>query len=154
MKRYFSSFLVGLVVAFIILSTIAHTPAYGLDAEVKLDDLEDFFDELVTKQMEEHNFAGATVSVVEGTEILLAEGYGYSDLEERIPVEAETTLFRPGSVSKLFTWTAVMQLVEQGELDLHTDVNTYLDFNLPNTLLCGSKAQPVTLWHLMTHTRV
>jgi len=41
------------------------------------------------------------------------------------------TLFRPGSISKLFTWTSVMQLVEQGKLDLDRDVNDYLDFKIP-----------------------
>ena len=58
----------------------------------------------------------------------------------------KTTLFRPGSVSKLFTWTAVMQLVEQGKLDLDADVNTYLDFKIP-----PYQGKPVTLRELMTH---
>ena len=52
------------------------------------------------------------------------------------------------SVSKLVTWTAVMQLVEQGKLDLHTDVNQYLDtLQIPAT-----HPAPITLTHLMTHT--
>ena len=49
------------------------------------------------------------------------------------------TLFRPGSVSKLFTWTAVMQLVEQGKLDLDADVNHYLDFKIPRTTASRSR---------------
>ena len=49
--------------------------------------------------------------------------------------------------AKLFTWTAVMQLVEQGKLDLDADINTYLDFRIPDTY-----PQPITLKHLMTHT--
>ena len=49
----------------------------------------------------------------------------------RLPVIADRTLFRPGSISKLFTWTSVMQLVEQGRIDLDADVNTYLDFEKP-----------------------
>src|SRR5437762_6842978 len=74
-------------------------------------------------------------------------GYGYSDVSERKLVGPVRTLFRPGSVSKLFTWTAVMQLVEQGKLNLDADINTYLDFRIPDTY-----PQPVTLKHLMTHT--
>ena len=58
------------------------------------------------------------------------------------------TLFRPGSVSKLFTWTAVMQLVERGKLDLDADVNTYLDFKIPP----GPAGEPLTLRNVMTHT--
>ena len=57
-------------------------------------------------------------------------------------------MFRIGSVSKLFTWTAVMQLVEQGKLDLDADVNTYLtEFKIPETY-----PEPITLKHLLAHT--
>jgi CubicO group peptidase (beta-lactamase class C family) len=56
-------------------------------------------------------------------------------------------LFRIGSASKLFTWTAVMQLAEQGKLDLDADVNTYLDFEIPATY-----PEPITMKHLMSHT--
>jgi CubicO group peptidase (beta-lactamase class C family) len=62
-------------------------------------------------------------------------------------VLADQTLFRPGSISKLFTATAVMQLVEQGKLDLDRDVNDYLDFTIPKTY-----PEPVTLRRLLTHT--
>ena len=58
------------------------------------------------------------------------------------------TLFRPGSISKLFTWTAVMQQVERGKLDLDADVNPYLDFKIPP----GPDGEPVTLRNIMTHT--
>ena len=54
---------------------------------------------------------------------------------------------RPGSVSKLFTWTAVMQLVEQGKLDLNKDVNEYLDFKIPEAF-----GKPITLTNILTHT--
>src|SRR3954468_6161893 len=74
---------------------------------------------------------GAVVSVVKDGQVLFQKGYGYADVEEKKPVLPDQTLFRPGSVSKLFTATAVMQLVEQGKLDLDRDVNDYLDFALP-----------------------
>jgi CubicO group peptidase (beta-lactamase class C family) len=93
-------------------------------------------------------FAGATFSLVKEGEIFFAKGYGYAEVENKRPVMAETTLFHPGSVSKLFTWTAVMQLFEQGKLDLNTDVNNYLkDFKIPDTY-----PEPVTLTNLLTHT--
>jgi CubicO group peptidase (beta-lactamase class C family) len=90
---------------------------------------------------------GAVVVVVKDGATLVQKGYGYADVAERKPVDPETTLFRPGSVSKLFTWTAVMQQVEQGKLDLDTDVNEYLDFEIPAQ---GDK--PVTLRNILTHT--
>jgi CubicO group peptidase (beta-lactamase class C family) len=78
---------------------------------------------------------------------LLAKGYGYADRENGIPIDPERTMFHIGSNGKVFTWTAVMQLVEQGKLDLDADINTYLDFRIPDT-----HPQPITLKHLMTHT--
>src|SRR6185503_6315777 len=75
------------------------------------------------------------------------KGYGYADIENSLPVDPEQTLFRVGSVTKLFTWTAVMQLAEQGKLDLDADINTYLDFHIPDTY-----PEPITLKHLLTHT--
>lgn len=110
-------------------------------------ELEAFLDKLMAKDMEEYHIAGAAVSVVKDGKLFFAKGYGYADLENDIPVDPEQTVFRIGSVGKTFTWTAVMQLVEGGKLDLDADINTYLDFRIPDTY-----PQPVTLKHLMTHT--
>jgi CubicO group peptidase (beta-lactamase class C family) len=110
-------------------------------------ELEAFLDTLFGKEMEEHHIAGATVSVVKDGELFFAKGYGYADLENGIPVDPDRTGFRIGSVTKLFTWTAVMQLVEQGKLDLDADINTYLDFRIPDTY-----PQAITLKHLLSHT--
>ena len=110
-------------------------------------ELEAFLDDLFAQDMEEYHIAGAAVSVVKDGGLFFAKGYGYADLENKIPVDPEQTGFRIGSVTKLFTWTAVMQLVEQGKLDLDADVNTYLDFRIPATY-----PEPITLRHLLTHT--
>jgi len=110
-------------------------------------ELETFLDGLLAKEMQENHIAGAAVAVVKDGKLFFAKGYGYADLENGIPVDPEQTIFRIGSVGKTFTWTAVMQLVEQGKLDLDADVNTYLDFHIPDTY-----PRPVTLKHLMTHT--
>jgi CubicO group peptidase (beta-lactamase class C family) len=90
---------------------------------------------------------GAVVVVVKDGQPLTMRGYGYSDLATQKPVDPELTLFRPGSVSKLFTWTSVMQLVQAGKLNLDADVNTYLDFKIP-----PKDGKPVTLRNIMTHT--
>src|SRR3546814_18375878 len=68
--------------------------------------------------LERGRIPGAVVVVVRGGEVVLQKGYGYSDVAKRAPVLPETTLFRPGSVSKLFTWTAVMQPVEAGKIEI------------------------------------
>jgi CubicO group peptidase (beta-lactamase class C family) len=110
-------------------------------------DFETFLDALIPSQLQNRGIAGAVVSVVKDGQILFAKGYGYADVEAKKPVLADETLFRPGSISKLFTATAVMQLVEQGKLDLDRDVNDYLDFAIPKTY-----PEPVTLRRLLTHT--
>jgi CubicO group peptidase (beta-lactamase class C family) len=70
------------------------------------------------------------IAVVKNGQFLFSKGYGYSDAAKKTAVTPGGTLFRPGSISKLFTWTAVMQQFEQGKLDLDRDVNSYLDFKL------------------------
>src|SRR5512141_299574 len=110
-------------------------------------EMEAFIDKLLKHEMDENHIAGAAVAVVKDGKLFFTKGYGYADLENKIPVDPEQTIFRIGSVSKTFTWTAVMQLVEQGKLDLDADVNTYLDGRIPATY-----PQPITLKHLLTHT--
>jgi CubicO group peptidase (beta-lactamase class C family) len=106
-----------------------------------------FLDGLMAAHMADHDIAGATVSVVRDGSLMLARGYGYANVDERARVDGERTLFRIGSVTKLFTWTAVMQLVEAGKLDLDADVGQYLDFEIPATF-----EEPITLRHILTHT--
>ena len=110
-------------------------------------DVEAWLDGFMPYALHTADIAGAVVVVVKDGQVLAEKGYGYSDVAEQKPVDPKLTLFRPGSVSKLFTWTAVMQLVEQGKLDLDTDVNTYLDFKIPDR-----DGKPVTLRNCMTHT--
>lgn len=93
------------------------------------------------------DIAGAVVVVVKDGQILTARGYGYSNIAKRTPVDPYKTLFRPGSVSKLVTWTAVMQQVEVGKIDLDGDVNAYLDFKIP-----PYDGKPITMRQIMTHT--
>jgi len=111
------------------------------------DDVEAYFDGFFPDALTRADIAGAVVVVVKDGRIVLEKGYGYANMASRQPVDPQKTLFRPGSVSKLFIWTAVMQLVEQHKLDLDRDVNSYLDFRIP-----AAFGKPITLRHLMTHT--
>src|SRR4051794_28674221 len=120
----------------------APTPAAVSDVNATspradLDDraaIESFFDGVFDVGMKEHHVAGAAGAVVKDGQLLFTKGYGYQDIDRAIPVDPYKTLFRIGSTTKLFTWTSVMQLVEQGKLDLDEDVNTYLkDVKIPST---------------------
>lgn len=91
---------------------------------------------------------GAAVTVVQDTSVVFTKGYGVADVRSGRRVNPGATLFRVGSVTKLFTTTAALQLVEAGRLDLHTGVNRYLD----GTLVPPRFGQPITLHHLLTHT--
>ena len=119
----------------------------GRARELTAADVETFLDGILPLQLKRDDIAGATVAVVKDGKLLFAKGYGYADVEKKKPVSAEETLFRPGSVSKLFTWTAVMQLFEQGKLDLDRDINEYLDYKIPDAF-----GKPITLKHILTHT--
>ena len=117
-------------------------PTHALTA----DDLHAWLDGMLPAALKGSGTPGAVVSVVKDGRLLLAQGYGVSDVAARTAMDPEHTLVRPGSISKLFTWTAVMQLVEAGELDPNADVNRYLDFRIAEPY-----GRPVTLNDLMTH---
>lgn len=123
-----------------------NAPPTGLD-KMTAADVEALFDGIIPAQLKLGDIAGATVSVVKDGKLLFAKGYGYANVEKNTPVVADKTMFRPGSISKLFIWTAVMQLVEQGKLDLNKDVNGYLDFKIPEAF-----GKPITLKDILTHT--
>jgi CubicO group peptidase (beta-lactamase class C family) len=165
MKNMVSS----LVVVFILIMTLAGgcvrsvaderagpvvSTAYPVASLDDPQELERFLDALIAERMEKYHIPGETVTVVRDGKVIFARGYGYADVDKRIRVDPERTLFRIGSVSKLFVWTAVMQLVEQGKLDPNADVNTYLrgasghaGIRIPPTY-----PEPITLAYLLTHT--
>jgi hypothetical protein len=98
-------------------------------------ELQAFLDDLLARQPAERHIPGASVAVVKDGRLFFAKGYGYANLERHTPLVADQTLIRVGSIAKLFTWTAVLQLVEQGKLDLTADVNAYLAIEKIGALL-------------------
>lgn len=111
-------------------------------------ELETFLDKFFAEQMEKEHIPGAVFTLVKDGQIFFSKGYGYADLKKKTPVIPDKTIFRAGSVSKLFTATAVIQLAEQGKLSLSDDVNKYLTrFQLP-----ANYSQPITFANLLTHT--
>jgi CubicO group peptidase (beta-lactamase class C family) len=114
---------------------------------ITTQNLDGFFGGLMPYAIHRDDIAGAVVVVVQDGKVIFSHGYGYADLAKRTPVIPDLTMFRPGSVSKLFTWTAVMQLVQAGKINLDADVNQYIDFKIPEKF-----GKPITMRNLMTHT--
>jgi len=152
-KRFRLLAILGIVLCVVSPTARGEETATGPEGEIPteaqaLAELEAFVDGVMYAHMKANDVVGATFSMFEEGEIVFKKGYGYSDFEKKTPVSPDTTMFRPGSVSKLFTWTAVMQLYEQGKIDLDADVNTYLtEFKIPDTF-----AEPITMNHLMSHS--
>ena len=145
--------IISISLLIIIALTLTTTAAYAKDIQTTGFDV--LLDNMMNTKMEKYHISNATVSVVKGGKNVYKKGFGFADLKNNIPVNADTTLFRIGSTSKLITWTAVMQLVEEGKLDLNADVNTYLDLEIQPQLIKSLKqttTEPITLTHLMTHT--
>jgi CubicO group peptidase (beta-lactamase class C family) len=111
------------------------------------EDVSAYLDGFMPYALARGNVAGAVVVVVKDGQPLFEKGYGVANVKTGAPIDPATTLFRPGSVSKLFTWTAVMQLVAEGKIDLDRDINAYLDFKIPPAF-----GKPITMRNLMTHT--
>lgn len=119
---------------------------YKID-RARLAALPSFIDGVLAQQLDSREVAGAVVSVVSNGKILFSRGYGHADVDRGIAADPSRSLFRPGSVSKLFTWTALMQLVEQGRIGLDDDVHKYIDFKIPDT-----QSRPILVRHLLDHS--
>ena len=114
----------------------------------RLAGLGEFVDGVMAQQIATREIAGAVVTVVSNGKTLFSRGYGYADIDRKIPVDGTRTLFRPGSVSKLFTWTALMQQVELGKVKLDDPIDKYLDFAIP----ANGQTHPILVRHLLDHT--
>jgi CubicO group peptidase (beta-lactamase class C family) len=109
--------------------------------------LAEFVDGVMAQQIATREVAGAVVTVVYRGKVLFARGYGFADVDKGVAVDAQQTLFRPGSVSKMFTWAALLQQVELGRVSLDADVNTYLDYKIPEF-----EGKPIRVRDLLSHS--
>lgn len=144
LKMVSGLFLLFLVACYTNIPEAQSTQAAAINAK----DLETLFDPVFAAQMEKLHIPGAVVSVVKDGKIVFTKGYGVADIEKKNPVVPDKTLFRIGSITKVFTAVAVMQLAERGKIKLDDDVNKYIKgVQVPNTY-----TQPITFAHLLTHT--
>ena len=153
LARTWRVFLAGLMLAVAPASIAAEAPVAGSPAPTTTDphtlsreDVSAWLDGLLPYALRQGDIAGGVVSIVKDGQVLFEKGYGYADIGSRRPMDPARTIIRPGSISKLFLWTAVMQQVEQGRLDLDADVNKYLDFHIPDYA-----GRPITLRDIVTH---
>jgi CubicO group peptidase (beta-lactamase class C family) len=139
----------ALSVGFVLMAScaMADTPVSQAPLALTADGIGNAIDPLMAKWIDRHKGPGAVVVVVTRDGAVFAGGYGFADTDAGKPFDADTTLVRPGSISKLFTGIAVMQLVDAGKLDLDRDVNGYIDFTIPTP----AGGVPVTLRRLLTH---
>jgi CubicO group peptidase (beta-lactamase class C family) len=138
--------LLALALGLALAGASARVQAAATPVALTTDDVNAWLDGYMPYALHTGDIAGAVVAVVKDGQIVTERGFGYSDVAKRTPVDPKLTLFRPGSVSKLVTWTAVMQQVEQGKIDLDADVNQYIDFKIP-----PRDGKPVTMRNLMQH---
>ncbi|RCX16685.1 CubicO group peptidase (beta-lactamase class C family) [Fontibacillus phaseoli] len=118
------------------------------DTTLTADQLEQVVDNVMEANMDKLHIAGSAVVVTQGDDILFSKGYGYGDVEHRVPMDPASTLIRIGSLTKPMVAAAVMQEVERGLLSTDTDINQYLKtFKVP---VFGKR--PITLHDLLTHT--
>src|SRR6202035_66641 len=140
-------FVLAIALGMLAFNAAAQTPAPSGHLDLTAENLAGVIDPLMTAWIEQHKGPGAVVVVVTRDATIFAKGYGLADIEAKKQFAADTTLVRPGSISKLFTGIAVMQLVDAGKLDLDRDVNFYIDFAIPTP----DGGVPVTLRRLLTH---
>ncbi|MCT4593323.1 MAG: beta-lactamase family protein [Anaeromicrobium sp.] len=150
----FNRTILKMTILLVLLGNIVNAINYAYAEEViaqthKLSkgDIKEFVENTVPKQLEKYNIPGASVSVVKDGQVLFTKAYGYRNISEGLKADSNT-MFRIGSVTKLFTWTGIMQLVEQGKLNLDDDISKYLG----NIKIGGNYKEPITIKNLMTHT--
>jgi len=110
--------------------------------------LEAYLDGVIETSMKENHIAGAVVGIMVDNKVIIKKGYGYADVANKIDVDPDKTLFRIGSVTKLFTYLSLMQLHEQGRLDLEANIQDYL----PNLEIAKTYDEPIRVKNLFTHT--
>ncbi|MBE7099027.1 serine hydrolase [Bacillus cereus] len=149
MKIYFQR-LVAVSVCFLLVFLGSNYSKAETVAPITLNpkEIEAFTNKVIPEKMKKENAAGVAFVVVKDNQILFQKGFGFSDKEKNTPIDPKKTVFRLASISKVFTASAVMQLVEQGKIDLNKDIVNYMG----GLKYQNNMSEPVTMEHLLTHT--
>lgn len=108
--------------------------------------LEESLTPFIKEVMQSYDLPGLAIGVVKDNEIIYARGFGYANIDTKVPITT-STLFHMASISKPFVATAVMQLVEQGKIDLDEKVTTYL----PYLKLDDDRYKEITIQQMLSH---
>jgi len=136
---------------FIVLLFVLYSSRTGFAQAPKIDTVEEFeswLDNFVAQNFSNAQSSQLAFVLVKGDQIFFQKGYGFEDAEKKIPVTPEKTVFYAASIGKVFTATAIMQLAEQGKINLNEDINRYLK----NFQIKEKFPQPITMANLLTHT--
>nr|WP_240795815.1 beta-lactamase family protein [Bacillus pacificus] len=149
MKNYFQR-LVAVSVCILLVFLGSNYSKAEIVAPITLNpkDVEAFANKVIPEKMKKEGAAGVALVVVKDNQILLQKGFGFSDKEKNTSIDPKKTVFRLASISKVFTASAVMQLVEQGKIDLNKDIVNYMG----GLKYQNNMSEPVTMEHLLTHT--
>ena len=110
--------------------------------------IENYLSELVDREMLDHEITGISIALIDDQKVVWQKGFGFADLENKIPATPET-IYRAGSISKVFTAAATMQLAEQGKIDIDQPlVKALPEFSIKSRF---PDAAPVTPRNVMTH---
>lgn len=105
-------------------------------------------DKIIRMNMKSFRITGASVAIVDGGNVIFSEGYGFADKANKIKVNSDT-IFKIGSITKVFTASAIMQLAEQGKLDIDKPVNDYINnFSIKSRF---SDIHPITIRDILCH---
>jgi len=147
MKKHIKRTCLLILMLVLVGQSIPHAYA-AAELELAENEIDSFAQQYFSEEkLAENKLSSAAMAVVQGGQVVYSEAFGLQNQEERTQATPDGTMFRIGSISKTFVGTAVMQLAEQGKLDMHRDVNDYLPFRIPDT-----HNRPITLHHLLTHT--
>ncbi|TKH36889.1 serine hydrolase [Paenibacillus polymyxa] len=139
---YLSAFLAALYLWNLLIASV-----WAADS-ITPNSVEKAVDDIMSTQLEKLHTPGAAVVVTQEDHILFSKGYGYADLERKVAFDPAKTIVRVGSLTKSFSASAAMQLVEQNKLDLNEDVNRYLHSYKASQY----QNHPFNLHQLLTHT--
>jgi len=152
--KIFRMFLVLLMLAGVCITSFQPAAAQTETTDVPAispltpEEVESFLEKFTSENMDAYDVPGLAFVMVKDGELFFSKGYGYADVEGQVPFDPERTIVRGGSLVKTVTALAVMQLAEQGKLDLDADVNQYLTrLQVPNTY-----DAPVTARQLLHYT--
>ena len=136
---------INLLIAILLLNG-CENKEFNIEANKEYEDVSDKIEDAILYEIKNKKLNAISISIVKDQKILLAKGYGYENKATKRLADANT-IYRVGSVSKLFTDMAIMLKQENGEINIDDPINNYIPEFVPN----NPYDTPITLRQLMSH---